>query len=147
MPTIKLGKDAKAYRNTGTFGTPTWNEVDGASKLAWTGRADKAEGTRRASGFFKQYGRTLIDLVVGWEMFYDLTDDDLTTIETAWAAGTEIDMIFLSGVVTSGANVGPRISACFTDYSRNEDEHGLQTVTIEASPGLTNLPSLFTGTA
>src|SRR5262245_45725224 len=141
-----LGKDCKAYYNTGTFATPTWSVIDNVSTLKSDMKSDTGEGTRRASGRFKQFAATLIDLVISWKMLWDLTDAAFLALWNAFKAGTEVDMIFLDGVVNTGVHQGPRISAALSNFGRSEDEKGILTVDVEAHPGILFVPVWFTGT-
>jgi putative N-acetylmannosamine-6-phosphate epimerase len=144
---IILGVNAKAYRNTATFGSPTWNEVDNVSNLQIAIATIKAKGRRRTSGMFAQYAITELDVTVSGMSVYDTADADVTAMQAAAVAGTEIDMIFLSGVNTSGAHQGPRISAAFTKWNRNDSEEEFLKIDWEACSGMTNITSWFTGTA
>lgn len=140
-----LGMNFKAFRNTGTFGSPTWDEVPNFANGRMTGAVDMFDARRRASGFFKQWAATGLDLGMAWRMLWDLADTDFTTILAAWHGGTEIDMIFLSGSSASGAHQGPRMSATFAKCDRGEDEDELAYAEIECKPGIGFVPSWFTG--
>jgi hypothetical protein len=142
-----LGKDFIAARNTGTFGSPTWSTVSNVSGLKSNMQADKSPATRRASGFFKQYARTLIDLMFAWRMLWDLADTSFAALLAAFTGGTEIDMIFLDGSPASGSHQGPRVSAGVTKFDRDEDEDGIAFVDVEVCPGVVFVPLWFTGAA
>lgn len=139
------GITPKTYRNTGTFGTPVWDEVDNVSKMKIGMKRDKSEGSRRTGAGMKQYMGTLLEFNPTWEMLWDLADTDMTTIRGAFTGNTEIDMIFLDGSSASGAHQGPRISAAFEDFSRDEDENGIVRVSVSACPGIGFVPTWFTG--
>lgn len=141
------GVTPKAYRNTATFGAPTWNEVDNVSKMKVGMKRDKSEGSRRTGGGMKQYMGTLLDISPTWEMLWDTGDADLAALLTAFTGNTEIDMIFLDGSQASGSHQGPRISAGFEDFSRDEDENGIVRASVSAFPGIVNVPLWFTGAA
>lgn len=142
-----LGKDAKLYRNTGTYGSPTWDEVPNASKVKIGLSATKFNARRRASGAFHQEAVTGIQISASWRMLFDLADTDFTAIQTAFTTLAELDMIVLSGSSASGANVGPRISAAFDKFDRDEDEDGLLVVDVGAVAGVGFVPAWFTGTS
>ncbi len=142
-----LGKDMKAYRNTGAFATPVWDEVGNFANGKTGISIDMFDARRRASGVFKQHAATGLDFTVSWRMLWDLADADFAAVLAAAIALTEIDMLFLSGVNTSGANQGPRMSAAFSKFDRDEDEDALANVDVEAKPGIAYVPLWFTGTA
>jgi hypothetical protein len=140
-----LGKDHVAARNAGTFGSPTWTTVGNISALKDNMTADKAPATRRASGWFKQYARTLIDLSFTWRMLWDLADTSFAAFLSAFTGGTEIDMVILDGSPASGSHQGPRISAIVTKFDKDENEDGIGVVDVEVCPGITFVPLWFTG--
>jgi hypothetical protein len=140
-----LGKDSKAYRNTGTFGTPVWTEIPEVADLKDSSQAHKTAGRRRASGIFAQYAITEIDVAISFGIFWDLASTNFVALRTAFYAGTEQDMVILDGSITSGAHQGLRLSAAFTKF---EDDQGLQSfdkVEVEIVPGMTFVPLTFTG--
>lgn len=142
-----LGKDAVAARNTGTFGSPTWTALSNVSKMKSGVTMDLFNARRRASGAFNQEAVTGITFAITWRMLWDLADTGFAAILAAAMALTEIDMIFLSGTSASGAHQGPRISAAFSKFDRDEDEAGLLVVDVEARAGIGFVPSWFTGTS
>jgi hypothetical protein len=44
-----LGKDCKLYRNTGSFGTPAWNEIPNVKDLAKNFETSEADVTTRGN--------------------------------------------------------------------------------------------------
>lgn len=46
---VKLGLDAKLYRNTGTFASPAWNEIQNVKDVTLNLEAGKADVTTRGS--------------------------------------------------------------------------------------------------
>lgn len=142
-----LGKDSKAYRNSSTFGSPVWVEVNEIADLKDSSQAHKTAGRRRASGIFAQYAITEIDVAISFGIFWDLLATNFTAIRTAFYAGAELDMIVLDGSQVSGSHQGLRLSAAFTKF---EDDQALQSfdkVEAEMVPGMGFVPLLFTGAA
>lgn len=142
-----LGSGAKSYRNTGTYNSPTWNENDTVRGLAVSMSGDKFSARRRASGLYHQYAITGIDLSVSWQHIWDLSDQDMMAFHAAFLAGTELDLIFMDGSVASGARQGLRMLACFNKFDQGQGEDALLTADIEVCPGITQLPTWFTGTS
>lgn len=146
MATV-LGMNCKTYYNTGTFGSPTWVEITNISKMKLTMAGETFDARTRAAGMFHQWACTGIDLTPSWEMNWNLADTAFTALKTAFFAGAEKDMIFLDGSQSSGSHEGPRISAVFTKFDRDEDEANMVRVSLEAKPGTGFLPLWFTGAA
>lgn len=144
---VVLGKDFKTYRNTGTYGTPTWNECDTVSEMAMTGAGEAQLGRTRASGVMKQYAITGIEIGFSWKMLWNLADADMMAMHAAWLACTELDMIFLDGAQTSGAHQGPRLSAAFEKFDIPQGESQIGMAEIAVKPGIGFVPTWFTGTS
>jgi len=140
-----LGKDSKAYRNTGSFGVPTWVEVNEIADLKDNSTAHKTPGRRRASGLFAQYAITEVDIAIAFGLFWDLGATNFTTLRTSFYAGTENDMIFLDGSVVSGSHQGIRMSAAMSKFEEDQGLTAIDKVECEVVPGLGFVPLTFTG--
>lgn len=140
-----LGKDFKAYYNTGTFGTPVWTELTNISGLKTNMDIQQVSARTRASGAYMQSAATGLDFSISWKMLWNLADTGFMALHAAAIALTEKDMIFLDGSATSGSHQGPRISANFGKFSRDEDENNISFVDVECKGGYAFAPSWFTG--
>ena len=47
---VKLGLDARPYRNTAAYASPTWNEVKNVKDLTLSLEAGEADATTRGNG-------------------------------------------------------------------------------------------------
>lgn len=142
-----LGKDCTAYQNTGSFGAPTWVLQSQIVDVTTPIDNELAEGSRRAGGGFRQWASTLTDFPINFKMIWNLGDTGFASMLAAAYNKTEIDMIFLDGLQTSGSHQGPRISATFDKFERKEDLNGIAQADVQVKPGMVNLPAWFTGTA
>lgn len=106
--TRKKGFEAKLYRNTGTYATPVWNEVDHIKDLSLGGEKSEHDGTTRADGGFKATVGTLIDAPLEFAMPWDPDDADLTAFRTAFFAGTPIELAIMDGPMTTVGSQGLR---------------------------------------
>lgn len=140
-----LGSAAKMYRNTGSYGVPTWNECDQVRGLAVSMSGDKFDARRRVSALYHQYAITGLDISVSWQQLWDLSDADMMVFHAAFLAGTEVDTIFLDGSVSSGTHQGLRIHSVFSKFDQGQGEDALLTADCEVCPGVTQLPTWFTG--
>lgn len=132
---LKLGKDAKAYRNTGTWGTPVWDEVPNVKEVTSDISAGEADASSRASGGWESTLPTLKAATVEFQMNYDLGDADFTAIKNASLNGTVIDMWFLDGSSATSGNQGLRAEFSVIGFVRNEPLLEVMTVdvTLKAS--------------
>lgn len=142
-----LGKDFKAYYNSASFATPTWVELTKISGLKTNMDIQQVSARTRASGAYMQSAATGLDFSISWKMLWDTSDTGFMALHAAAIALAEKDMIFLDGAQTSGAHQGPRISASFGKFSRDEDENNISFVDIECKGGFTFTPVWFVGTA
>ena len=77
---VKLGLDAKLYRNTGTFASPAWNEVINVKDLTLNLEAGEADVTTRGNNGWRATVATLKDGSIEFEMVWDTADADFAKI-------------------------------------------------------------------
>jgi hypothetical protein len=65
---VRLGLDAKLYRNTGTYAAPVWNEVKNVKDLTLNLEAGEADVTTRGNNGWRATLATLKDGSVEFEM-------------------------------------------------------------------------------
>lgn len=110
---IQPAVDAGAYRNTGTYGTPTWTEVtdirDVTSPQVW----DFADASSRASRA-KLFGKTQIDISGTMSLRADPADAGYQAIFDAAVTRTPIDMMILDGDIATEGVKGKRLHAGFS---------------------------------
>lgn len=101
---VKRGIDAGAYRNTGTYGSPTWTEMtlvrDVQQAMPW----DMGDASSRASRA-KLYEKTQIDLAPQITMRADDADAAYVAMyAAAFSPTTKLDLMILDGdIATEGA--------------------------------------------
>lgn len=101
---IKPGIAAGAYRNTGSYGTPTWTEStlirDVQPAFSW----DMVDASSRATRA-KLYGKTQVDLAIQLVVRADDADTAYQAfVDASFSSTTSIDMMILDGdIATEGA--------------------------------------------
>lgn len=108
---VHFGKDAKIYNNTGTYGTPVWDEIAAVREVSIPD-GDFAEID--ASG--RDYGLNLTEpgnltLSIDFKIRTNEADTDFTVLETAALAKSMLDIMVLSGPSTVNGNRGFRFDA------------------------------------
>lgn len=100
--TSVLSLNAKLYRNTGTYATPTWNEVPNVRDL--TVSLDKAEAdTSTRLGKFKTVRGSLRNVSIDWGMVQDPADADWIALRDAFLNDTQVDLAVADGpIATTG---------------------------------------------
>lgn len=101
---IKPAIGAGAYRNTGTYGSPTWTEMtlvrDAVNNMPW----DFGDASVRATRA-KLYGKTQVDLAAQLTMRADDADTAYVAMFAAAMSPTSVvDLLILDGdIATEGA--------------------------------------------
>lgn len=100
---IILGKDCRLYRNTGTAGSPTWNECPNVEDLGLDVSHDEVEVSIRASGGVKWFEAGMRADAIEFSSLRDTDDADQTAFFTAAMARTSIDFAVAEGnIATAG---------------------------------------------
>lgn len=119
-----LAENAKLFRNTGSFASPTWNEVPNVKDLTLGLDKDETDVTTRASGGFKEFVDGMIDASVEFSMLWDDADEDFTALRTAFFAKTPIEFAVMDGPVSgdgSSGSQGLRATCMVKGFTRNEN--------------------------
>lgn len=124
----------KLYRNTGTYGSPTWNEVPNVKDLTSGMQATEIDVTTRGSAGFKAYIAGLIDAGVDFNMIWDTSDADFTAIQTAFLARTGIEFLVLDGDVETPGSQGLRAIMGIFDFTREEPLDGAVEAKVKLKP-------------
>ena len=125
---VKLGMDAKLYRNTGTYASPTWNEVKNVKDVTLNLEAGSADVTTRGNGGWRANIATLKDASLEFEMVWDTADAGFTAIKNAFFGNDPIGFQILDE--TSGQGLQADFS--ITNFSRNEALEEAITVSVTA---------------
>jgi hypothetical protein len=140
----KAGKDAYAYANSGTHGTPVWNSEDNMKDVSLGDAIELYKASIRRSRPFHTYVPTMRDLNPKFKIAWIPTDELCVSLLAAANNGTAIDMIFLDGPVATVGNQGPRADWLVEGFPRTENLSEGMEIEISLKPGLTaNVPSWF----
>ena len=131
---VKLGMDAKLYRNTGTYATPTWNEVKNVKDVTLNLEAGEADVTTRGNAGWRANIATLKDASLEFEMVWDTADDDFTAIRTAFLSNGAVEFAVMDGDITTTGSQGLRATMSFTNFSRSEPLEEAIKVSVTAKP-------------
>ena len=131
---IKLGLNAKLYRNAGTYESPTWNEMTNVKDLTLNLESGEADVTTRGNNGWRATVATLKDGSIEFEMIWDTEDAAFTAIKSAWFAGTSIEFAVMDSGITVDGSQGLRASFSITKFSRNEPLEEAMTVSVTAKP-------------
>ena len=132
--TVKLGLDAKLFRNTADYATPTWDEITNVRDLTLNLEAGEADVTTRGNDGWRATVATLKDGSIEFEMVWDSEDTDFTAIRDAFLNKTAVEMAVLDGDVVTTGSQGLRASFMVTSFSRNEPLEEAITVSVTMKP-------------
>ena len=143
------GYFCKLYRNTGTYGSPTWVEVLPTRDVKSNCVMNEIDASVRGGNGWQQNVPGLKNLTLEFNLLWDSTDASLTAISDAYFANppTTIEFLALSGPIGTAGNKGIRAVCYVTNFSRNEGLEEAVTVDVTAKPAAgVNAPSVFTST-
>ena len=131
---VKLGMDAKLFRNTGTYETPTWTEVTNVRDVTLNLEAGEADVTTRGNAGWRANIATLRDASLEFEMVWDAADDDFTEIRTAFLTNGSVEFAVMDGDIAASGSQGLRATMSITNFSRSEPLEEAITVSVTAKP-------------
>lgn len=91
-----LGIKCKCYRNTGTWGTPVWDEIKNISDFQIDPKWAFGEAKIRATRVSMVAPTTLTCAVTG-KMLKDNADTDFIAFNTAFQTAASLDLLILDG--------------------------------------------------
>jgi len=116
---VSLGRDAKLYLNTGTFGSPTWAAIDQISDLTVTAEWDEVDASTRESKM-KLKAKTLLGAEVGGKLKAVPGNTNLGTIVAALFSDAVVDIMVLNGTSSTNGCYGFRYECQV--HAANEDQ-------------------------
>jgi hypothetical protein len=126
---------AKLYRNTATYETPTWALVPNVKDLTLNLEKGQADVTTRANSGWKASIGTLKDGGIEFEMVWDTADEGFTAIRDAYLNDTALELAVMDGDITVAGSQGLRAAFVVTNFSRKEPlEEGISvSVTLKVA--------------
>jgi hypothetical protein len=104
---VKLGVKARAYRNTGTYGSPTWTALNLVRDLTVNAPWDVADASSRGSRV-KLNAKTMMGLTFNLTLRKDDLDAGAVAMLAAAMEDTAIDMLILDEAITNEGSTGFR---------------------------------------
>ena len=149
MADYMLGNEFYLYRNTGTYGSPTWVELENVRDVTPNFAKDEDDATSRefARLGWKAVVPTLRNCEVTFEMVYKPDDPDYLALRAAYLAvpAESIEFLILNGPVATAGNTGIRATFGVFNLSDPQPIAGVVKVqvTLKAVPA-DNPPAEFT---
>lgn len=103
-----IGKDCKAYYNSGTHGSPTWNETKYARNVSANLGKGEGDVSARYSGWKKSKG-ALKELEISFTYLHKRgVDAAFDKILDSYVNGTPVEWAIMDGEITQSKAQGPR---------------------------------------
>jgi TP901-1 family phage major tail protein len=131
---VVLGMNAKLYRNSATYASPTWVEIDSVKDVTLSLETGEADVTTRAAGGWRESIATLRDASLEFEMVYDSAGTHFAAVKDAFTGGTSIEFLILDGAESVTGSQGLRAEMSIMSFSRNEALEEALTVSVSAKP-------------
>jgi predicted secreted protein len=131
---IKLGMNAKMYRNTGDYETPVWAEMPNVKDVSLNLETGSADATTRGNGGWRATLATLREGSVEFESVWDTDDEGFTAMQQAYFSNGTIEVAVMDGDITAAGTEGLRATMSVTNFSRNEPLEEAITASISLKP-------------
>lgn len=129
-----LSLNAKLYRNTGTYGTPTWDEITLVKDLTLNLTKGTSDVTTRASAGWTEEVDGLKTASIDYNHLWDTADADFTAVRSAFTGNTSVEVLCLDGSSAVAGNQGLRATMLVANFSRNEQLPEALTVDVSLKP-------------
>lgn len=136
--TAVLGMNCKLFRNTGSYASPTWDEVTNTKDVTQTVEKSEADATTRANNGWRATMGALKDATVEFQMVWNPGDADFEAFRDAFLNDTLIDCAALDGDMVTSGSQGLRAEFSVLTFSRNEPLEEVVTVDVTLKPGYTD---------
>lgn len=145
MATYRLGRNGKAYRNTGSYASPSWSEMTNVRDVTLNLDTESADVATRADGLWGADAVVKLTASVDLEMIWDPTDAAFTALLTAFLAASTIEFLILDGAVGTTGSQGLRATCNISKFSRPEPLNEAMKAMVGIKPTrATNPPAWYT---
>jgi hypothetical protein len=134
---FKTGIGSALYRNTATYGTPTWTVQSLIQSVTLNSPWDFVDANSRASAA-KLYGKSLVD--IGVQVTYrsdDLDTSYLVWLAAHWSRTTVLDLLILNGLIATEGVQGVRGEFLVSMSGEPQDIGGSIITTFDLKPTYT----------
>jgi len=131
---VKLGMEAKLYRNDGDYETPDWVEMTNVKDLTLNNEKGEADVTTRKNNGWRATVGTLKDGSIEFEMVWDTEDENFTAIQEAYFGNTSVEFAVMDGDIEEAGSQGLRATMSVMNFTRNEPLEEAITVSVTAKP-------------
>ena len=128
------GFNCKLYRNTGSWGSPTWNEITIARDVTLNTEKSMAEAISRASDWRMKLP-TIKDATVDFDILADTTVDDYDVLSDAYLTDDLINFAVADGTIATSGTQYFKADCYVTKFDFNEPLEDVRTVACSLELG------------
>jgi len=138
---LVLGLDAKMYRNSAVWATPSWVEFTNVKDVTLSLETAEADVTTRASGGWRAVVATLKEGSVESNILWDTADANFEAVKDAFFDNTSVEFAVMDGDITVEGTEGLRADFSVVNFTRNEPLEDALNVDFTIKPtASTNAP-------
>ena len=131
----KAGKKVYLYRNTGTYGTPVWNQITNRRDASLNGTATEADASDADSAF----DETIVvsrALELSTQLKWSTGSDDWAVLKTAFMAdpSTSIEFAVMDGPIATTGSTGHRLTCQITQFNESYPAKDVLVADVVAKP-------------
>lgn len=142
---VLRGKDKTLARNTGTYASPTWAEVDHTKDVTHNGTSVEADATDADSTSVETVVIATSEEITGQLRYADANADYLA-IRDAFFARTATEFAIFRGDMTVNGTKGRRMTCQVTQFQESYPQDGILIAdfTLKPTPNANNQPEDIT---
>lgn len=142
--TTPLGYEAKIYRNTASYASPTWSEMTIVKNVGLSLEKGEADATTRGNNGWRATLGALKNGSLEVEMIWTKGDTNADAIISAFTGNTQVELAVMDGDITTSGNSGLRASFEVLNFNRQEDLEDVLAATFTLKPGVSaNAPAWY----
>lgn len=131
---VRLGMNAKLYRNDGDYDEPDWVEVDNAKDVTLNLEKGEADVTTRANNGWRAMVGTLKEATIDFSMVWDTEDTNFAALLSAFLTNTPIEFAVMDGPIDDPDSEGLRATMDVFGFTRNEPLEEAITADVSIKP-------------
>lgn len=143
MTDFVLGLDAKIYRNSATYESPTWVEIDNVKDLTLNLTKEEADVTTRANNGWKAIVASLKEGSIDFEMVWNKSDSNFQALLASFLTNSVIDFLILDGPYDTAGSEGLRASCQVFNFSRAEQLTDVLRASVTIKPTYSAHPPVW----
>ena len=136
----RLGQDCKLYRNTATYASPSWDEVDSARDVTLGLEKNETDISTRGNDGWEATATVRKKGSVEFELLWKPEGADFEAFRDAWLNGDSIEVAVMDGPIDTPGSQGLRATMQVIMFKRKEPLDGAVMADVSLKPTLAAQP-------